>query len=603
MRYDRGVAAAVVVVERQVECRSAVDPLWRVLTDTSYLNRLTGEAPRQISTIEGGDGARYRIKTKAGGFWVEWEEWPFEWLHQQRFRVFRKFRAGPVASVDTVLTFAALPEGGARIGIKLELVPKVRWLAWMVRLGTRRAADALALSVRAIDEALARRAPLPVPAKAKPPEGLAGLDRAQRELRAQAGSPELVDRLCDWVRAARDEELARIRPFALADEWSVDRRAMLTTCLQAVRSGLLELRWEVICPSCRVGTEVLSSLAAVKEHAQCHLCEIAFGLDLDEALEATFAPTPAVRKLDVGQYCVGGPARTPHVLAQALLPARGRATLTAPDVPGRYRLFVRGGEAIALEVGAEGPAALTVPTGASAPQRLRAGGAVTVESAHADDRHVKLERVAHDSQAATAREVSLVPGFRRDFSSEVLRPDLALKVSSVTLFFSDLTASTQLYSDVGDAAALRLVHDHFDVVLGVVERHGGTLIKTIGDAVMAAFVDDLAAVAASLEMLQAFEKFRREVPNGSRTHLKLGVFRGPSYLVTANGVLDYFGQTVNIAARLQAQAASGELVIEAALADLAVQEGRLPAAAVRERYRASLKGVTQEIEVARVVAV
>ena len=119
---------------------------------------------------------------------------------------------------------------------------------------------------------------------------------------------------------------------------------------------------------------------------------------------------------------------------------------------------------------------------------------------------------------------------------------------------------------------------------------------------MAAFVDDLAAVAASLEMLRAFDKFRAEVPNGARTHLKLGVFRGPSYLVNANGVLDYFGQTVNIAARLQAQAASGELVIESTLADLAVEAGALPAASVRERYRASLKGVPQPIDVARVVA-
>jgi len=127
-------------------------------------------------------------------------------------------------------------------------------------------------------------------------------------------------------------------------------------------------------------------------------------------------------------------------------------------------------------------------------------------------------------------------------------------------------------------------------------------VKTIGDAVMAAFVDDLSAVAASLEMLRAFEKFRAEVPNGMRTHLKLGVFRGPSYLVNANGVLDYFGQTVNIAARLQAQAASGELVIEAALAELAVQAGKLPPSALRERYRATLKGVTQPLDVVRVVA-
>jgi len=593
--------AAAVVVERSVDCKSSVADLWRVLTDTSYLNRLTGEAPRQIAEISASDGARYRIKTKAGGFNVEWEEWPFEWEHQQRFRVFRKFKAGPVDTVDTALTFAAREDGGARVGIRLALVPKIAWLAWMVRFGTRRAADALVLSVRAVDEALSRRAPLPLPSSARPPEITGGLERAQRALREKAPSPELVDRLCDWIRMARDEDLARIRPYALADDWGVDRRTMLATCLQGVRAGLLELRWEVICPSCRVGTEVVNTLSAVKEHAQCHLCEIAFGLEVDEALEATFAPNTTVRKIDVGQYCVGGPARTPHVLAQALLSTRGHATIVAPEI-GRYRLFVRGGEAIPLEVVAGGASTITVRSDAREAQHIAPGGTVTVENAHADDRHVKLERVLHESQAATAREVSLLPGFRRDFSSEVLRPDLALKISTVTLFFSDLTASTQLYADIGDAAALRLVHDHFDVVLGIVERHGGALVKTIGDAVMAAFADDLAAVSASIEMLRAFDKFRREVRNGERTHLKLGLFRGPSFLVTANGQLDYFGQTVNIAARLQAQAASGELVIEETLAELAVQAGKLPAASVKERYRATLKGVTEAIDVARIVA-
>jgi class 3 adenylate cyclase len=594
--------AAAVVVERQVDCKSSVADLWRILTDTSYLNRLTGEAPRQIAEISASDGARYRIKTKAGGFSVEWEEWPFEWEHQQRFRVFRRFKAGPVDSVDTQLTFAVREDGGARVGIRLALVPKIAWLAWMVRFGTRRAADALVLSVRAVDEALARRAPLP-PAADKPPEAAIGLQRAQNALREKATSPELVDKLCDWIRMARDEDLARIRPYALADDWGVDRRVLLATCLQGVRAGLLELRWEVICPSCRVGTEVVNTLAAVKEHAQCHLCEIAFGLDVDEALEATFAPTTAVRKIDVGQYCVGGPARTPHVLQQALLPAGGHATLIAPREPGRYRLFVRGGEAIPLEVTPNGTSAhaVRVRSDEHDTQHVGAGGSITVDNAHADERHVKLERVLRESQAATAREVSLLPGFRRDFSAEVLRPDLALKISTVTLFFSDLTASTQLYADIGDAAALRLVHDHFDIVLGIVERHGGALVKTIGDAVMAAFADDLAAVAASIDMLHAFEKFRREAPNGERTHLKLGLFRGPSFLVNANGVLDYFGQTVNIAARLQAQASSGELVIEETLAELAVQSGKLDAGAIKERYRATLKGVTDPIDVARIV--
>ncbi len=599
---------SAVVVEHEVSCKSSVHALWQVLTDTSYLNRLSGEAPREITPIEGPNGARYRIRMRAGGFNVEWQEWPFEWVVEDHFRTLRLFNAGPVSSVDTLLTFSPANDGGARVIIRLALTPKLSWLRFVIRLGARKAADALATAVRRIDAALVQRSPLPLPTKAPlapvaaTSAATSAFGRAHERLRTEA-SPELADRLSTFVAHGRDEELGRIRPYALAAEWGVDRRALLATCLQAVRVGLLELRWEVICPSCRVGAEVVSTLSAVKDHATCHLCEIAFGLELDEALEATFAPTPAVRRIDVAQYCVGGPARTPHVLAQAALPARGRVTLPVPATAGRYRLFVRGGAMRALELADDAPADLELAFADDAtPARVRPGGHVTIVSNFADERHVKLERVATETLAASAREVTAMPGFRRDFAAEVLRPDLALKVSTVTLFFSDLTASTQLYADVGDAPALKLVHDHFDLVLAILSKHGGTLVKTIGDAVMAAFNDDLDAVAASLEALTAFETFRAEAPNGERTHLKLGVYRGPSYLVTANGVLDYFGQTVNIAARLQAQANSGELVIEQTLADAAVRAGRLPATAVRERYRASLKGVAEPIDVCRVVA-
>jgi adenylate cyclase len=327
-----------------------------------------------------------------------------------------------------------------------------------------------------------------------------------------------------------------------------------------------------------------------------------------------------VREVDPGPYCLGGPARTPHVVAQAILPARGKATLVAPGEEGNYRLFVRGGASTRVEVRAGAPsaiaidvAALAVPT--ESPPQGRAsspalqgppalvvapGGAVAVTSAAAEEKHVKLERATWPRKAATAREVTAMPGFRRQFSSEVLRPGLALKVSRVGLFFSDLTGSTALYSAAGDAAAFKLVQDHFDVLVHILEENGGTLVKTIGDAVMAAFSDDVDGLVASLAVLRAFEDFRARDELCGRTHIKLGVFGGPCFAITANGVLDYFGQTANIAARLQAEARGDELVVEAALADHAIRAGVLDPGLVRETYAATLNGVDRPLEVARI---
>jgi class 3 adenylate cyclase len=72
-------------------------------------------------------------------------------------------------------------------------------------------------------------------------------------------------------------------------------------------------------------------------------------------------------------------------------------------------------------------------------------------------------------------------------------------------------------------------------------------------------------------------------------------------VVTANGVLDYFGQTVNVAARLQGQAESGELVVSGELADEALRRGLVGAGALRGREEVRLKGVDGKVLIARLV--
>ena len=137
-------------------------------------------------------------------------------------------------------------------------------------------------------------------------------------------------------------------------------------------------------------------------------------------------------------------------------------------------------------------------------------------------------------------------------------------------------------------------------MIKIIERHDGSLVKTIGDAVMAVFSDDLHGLVASVAILDAFTGFRADNETRQMTHIKLGVYGGPCYVVTANGILDYFGQSANLAARLQGEARSGELVVVEELAERAVAAGKLDPRFVVERYAAKLKGVDQAIKVARI---
>jgi class 3 adenylate cyclase len=227
------------------------------------------------------------------------------------------------------------------------------------------------------------------------------------------------------------------------------------------------------------------------------------------------------------------------------------------------------------------------------------GAELRITSRCDDGRHVKIERLAFASAAATAHVVSTLDEFRTLFSKELLKRGTPLKVARATILFSDLTGSTALYTQVGDAAAFRLVDDHFDVLRGVVSANQGALVKTMGDAVMAAFVDVRQCVRAAREALERFEAFRAGQEHGALVGLKLGLFSGACYVVTANGVLDYFGQTVNVASRVQHLAGSGEIVIPEEI-HAALEPAEQSALVVRERFEARVKGVERPLALVRV---
>ena len=209
-----------------------------------------------------------------------------------------------------------------------------------------------------------------------------------------------------------------------------------------------------------------------------------------------------------------------------------------------------------------------------------------------EPRHLKVERQEYASAAVTAHYLTTVAEFRALFSRDLLKRGTPLKVSRVSLLFTDLTGSTALYASVGDAAAFRFVDDHFDVLRGAVAAAGGTVVKTMGDAVMAAFVDDASCARAAFACLVAFDAFRRKTPHAEVTQIKLGIHGGPCYVVTANGTLDFFGQTVNVAARLQGLAESGEVVLEAAALERLSAEARA-GLVVSAPFQAKVKGVAE----------
>jgi class 3 adenylate cyclase len=600
-----------IVVTRSMQLASPVERVWPLLSDTDRFNRLTGVRDVRFRPIEEGNStsARYLAETRAGGFRLVYEEFPVEWSHERSFGVERRMRGGPVRSYSwrcKLETTRATDrpgalEGGTRATVRMEITPSSRVFAPVAWVNARIFTAKFAAMGARIDAHVLEGAASPYVKPVSPSNADAGAAAVKRLKKDGVDAP-LADALGTLVLDGADADVVRMRPFALADAWRRPRREVLAAFLKAVPAGLVELRWGIVCPSCMTSSREARGLDEVSRKGHCQLCDIRFELDLDRAVEATFVPHPSVRRPPEATFCIGGPGRMPHVLVQASVDPGATRALDVPREPGRYRVFARGGAVATLEVDGDGGAAAhaTIDGTAVQPVRLHArpGGALLVTSTCADARHVKIERLDFASAAATAHIVSTLAEFRTHFSSDLLKRGTPLKVARAAVLFSDLTGSTALYSRVGDAAAFRLVDDHFDLLRAVVAEHEGVLVKTMGDAVMAAFVDVAQCARAAVDALRRFEKFRAKAPHGDHVGLKLGLYAGPCYVVTANGALDYFGQTVNVASRVQHLAESGEIVMPAdVVADLAPADRA--GLAQKEYLRARVKGFEGELALVR----
>lgn len=168
----------------------------------------------------------------------------------------------------------------------------------------------------------------------------------------------------------------------------------------------------------------------------------------------------------------------------------------------------------------------------------------------------------------------------------------------VAFLFTDLSNSTALYERLGDAAAYDVVRQHFASLSDLVFDHGGTVVKTIGDAMMAAFDDPFDAVAVALTVQARIAHFDRAKAKGGhhrRIAVRLGVHAGGCVRVERDHRVDYFGSTVNLAARLRGRSRNGDIVlshdvagrpgISQLLATLPTREESLPFRGIRGLVR------------------
>ena len=375
----------------------------------------------------------------------------------------------------------------------------------------------------------------------------------------------LAHRLVAHLSSADDPEVLRMRPFALADAWGVARLDVLRLFLYATRAGMLDLEWDVICPNCRGASMHANTLANLSRDAHCTSCNIRYDVNFDELVELRFSVSPDIREAVDMPYCIGGPANTRHIMSQLWLPPHSTKELQLRLPPGAYRLRSRQLPAVASIEAGDGLRATQVrfdeeTIEIEAPLLSSGDAALTLENATSSSLLVILEQSAWSAQAASAALVTALAEFRQLFSSEVLAPGLGVSIRNLTFMFSDLKDLTAIYDTIGDLPAYARVRDHFDVmnrIIAKLARGAGQNDRRRGDGGVPI---GRGCAEASLEIQREFTA--GEIAHGNPAlKVKLGLHRGPCIAVNANDLLDYFGSTVNIAARVQAASVGGDIVI------------------------------------------
>lgn len=457
---------------------------------------------------------------------------------------------------------------------------------------------------------------------------------------ARSWSPRVVSKLESHIRSAADADLFRINPFTFAGEKNLSEAETLDLFLHSAALGLFEMNWLLLCPYCSGVVESFQALKNVHNHYHCYVCQAGIEANLDEFIAVAFTVDPSVREIKFHhpdqltahdylfeyRWITDGrlPDGTPFIKAQesltkevSYLPPGETIELTLEvDEGSVLGVSHEGGAAFLYAV--EGPRAtlpqhLDIVYGDKVrryePGKVAPGVMTFAVKNVTRERGTFLVAALPPGFAADHAPLDFVPfltgkrllttqTFRDLFRSEMIRSSEGLGVKDITLLFTDLKGSTSLYDRIGDLNAFALVQQHFSRLQAVAARHNGAIIKTIGDAVMATFLNPADAVRAALEMREDVAMFDRG-RSGRELVLKIGVHNGAAIAVTLNDRLDYFGQTVNIAARVQNLADADDIFVsedvfeadgvKAALADLPV-----------ERRIAKLRGIDEDVPVFRV---
>lgn len=557
--------------------------LWPYVSNTERLNRAIGLPPiRYTTTMNQDDCVETFANVRIAGMAMRWREHVFEWIEERRMGILREFESGPLKWFTSVVEFVPTVEGRTRLIHSLQAEGNGVFGRAFVKLKfgfqSRRS---LSRVYERIDGVLAETHGANPLVDAF--ETTRALRTAQQQrlnslvsvVQQEGVSREALLAISEYAAAAPEQEAGRIRPLALAQKLNLSFEHVMEILLRGAKAGMFELVWDVICPSCRIATQSYDLLRMVSDHEHCQSCNVRFDVDLTKQVEAVFRVHPQLRKVDTGKYCIGGPAHSPHVVAQTRLLAGETVSLGLALADGNYR--IRGPQlAQSLDFlvhSQHHDDRVTTQTPLRTDLRhhlcqasdwertdLRLGGLQQVVTIHNDFKQeivVRIERTAPVTDALTAAGIMAIPLFRKLFPTEGLAKSQLAAMTTVTLLQTAAPDMDTLQQKFGESRARQLLQRHLQQLSDQCSRFGGKWIKIVDQGALMAFVnpDD------ALECAEATAATVPQEAGAPAWDSLCAVLKGEVTVSMICGQLDYMGKIVDDLRILLKTAQPGQVAV------------------------------------------
>ncbi len=538
--------------------KQPIEKVWKLVSDSSRFNRAIGLGKRQESEVDG----KLYVRDSVLGFEQEWIEPSWTWTENRMLAARRDYLRG---ACHYALVCITLEETSLGTKVKIYYGFQTRSLIWRVlmKLGLKRLHGRIGKLFSNFESSSGEIARVYNRAYNCDKVILERVRSIGKGLIKEGSNADCVDRLTDHICFGDELQLQRIRIKQLAEDWRLDWFELLRTALFACKHELLTMSWDSICPHCRGKRTESYQLSDVSAHAKCDACKLDFPIYDEDSLEITFHIHPAIRDIDPSAYCVAEPAKKPHILLQTSVESATQLKVPLSLDDGTYRLRMIGeSQEFLIEVHENMRQTEVKINLEHNPTHTTAGNDFNLVALNPFPKAamIVLEDLAPDRFCVRPKDIFGHPEFRKLFPREYLASGLKLNLGVQVILFTDIVGSTKFYEQMGDAFAFAKVREHFSELEEIIRLSRGVWVKTIGDSVMSSFPTTEAAMKAALRIQAKFARDRDDSP----IRLRIVIHKGPVIAVNFNSGIDYFGATVNLAAKMQAAVGACEIGLSTA---------------------------------------